>query len=166
MLTDPQWAKIMRLFPASTDPIPHPGRPAWTARQILDAIFWKVARGADWDSLPADSPSPPTCRRFMKSCTRDGRLLLAYLFLYQHLLDSDRVQGTEGTFEQLHKYFYISPELLIQIKPGLAISTSGLETWQLNTARLFLQFAYELICRFRREEHNSYFPLDNSSIQP
>jgi hypothetical protein len=44
-------------------------------------------------------------------------------------------------FEQLRKYFFIDPGLLIQIKPDLAISASGLEIWQLNTARLFLQFA-------------------------
>ncbi len=165
-LTDDQWAKIRRLFPDTTDPISRRGRPAWSARQILDALFWKVAQGTDWYSLPAGSPSPPTCRRFMKSCTNDGRILLTYLFLYQDLLDRTQMQGDEGMLEQLLEYFYISPGLLIQIKTGLAISNSGLEIWQLNTARLFLQFAYELIRRFRLEEHNPYFPLDISPIQP
>ncbi len=154
ILTDEQWAKVRHLFPTSNPASPACGRPAWSSRQVLDAIFWMVAQGVDWDSFPVGFPSSATCRRYMGSWINDGRLLLVYLHLYNDLM----TRGDQAVFEGLNNYFYIDLLQRIQIKKDFLPTPPGLATWQLDTTRLFLQFAYQIIQRIRREDKNPRFP--------
>jgi transposase len=49
-LTDAQWAVLQPLLPVGI----RPGRPsAWTRRQLIDGIRWRVRVGAPWRDVPA-----------------------------------------------------------------------------------------------------------------
>jgi transposase len=49
-LTDAQWAVLAPLLPAGK----RPGRPsAWSRRQLIDGIRWRVRVGAPWRDVPA-----------------------------------------------------------------------------------------------------------------
>ena len=48
-LTDEQWARLEPLLPVPT----RSGRPsAWTKRQLIDGIRWRVRVGAPWRDVP------------------------------------------------------------------------------------------------------------------
>lgn len=155
-LTGEQWSKIQPLFPNPAFIPPARGRPPMSPRRVLNAILWKEAEGIGWESLPACFPSQATCIRFMASCTQDGRLPLVYLLLYEDLLK--RTQAGPAAFDAIDEYFFMDLTHRVQIKKHFPRGIPQLETWQLDTARLFLQYAYELIRYFRRKEKYLHFP--------
>ena len=48
-LTDVRWAALEPLLPTGR----RPGRPpAWTKRQLIDGIRWRISVGAPWRDVP------------------------------------------------------------------------------------------------------------------
>ncbi len=62
LLADAPWEKIRPLFP-QRPPRPRGGRPAANERKVLEGILWMLRRGARWQDLPEQFPSPATCWR-------------------------------------------------------------------------------------------------------
>jgi transposase len=156
LLSGEQWSKVQHLFPNPAHASRTRGRPRWSTRKVLDTILWKTAEGIEWETLPFGFPSKRTCTRFMESCTKDGRLPLVFLLLYEDLIQ--RTQSGPVAFDAIDEYFFLDPTYRVQIKKHFSRGIPELETWQLDTARLFLQYAYELIRYFRRKEKYRRFP--------
>jgi len=62
LLTDAQWAQIQPLLPKRPKR-PLGGRPRADDRKVLEGILWMLRRGARWQDLPEEFPSPSTCWR-------------------------------------------------------------------------------------------------------
>ncbi|WP_408635644.1 IS5 family transposase [Phytohabitans suffuscus] len=80
-LTDAQWAVLEPLLPAAR----RSGRPpAWTRRQFIDGIRWRVRAGAPWRDVPACYGSWAAAAALFRRWQRDGtwaRILTALLAL-------------------------------------------------------------------------------------
>jgi transposase len=57
-LTDADWDRVKRLFPAIS---PARGRPRRSDRDILNAILWIQQNKEKWHRLPATFPPQQTC---------------------------------------------------------------------------------------------------------
>ena len=156
-LTPSQWQVLEPLLPS-----PHPedggsgrgwgrGRPPASPLPLLDAIFWKIARHARWQDLPAGSPPMLTCRRYYSRLYQSGRLLTIYIALYQDLLTHGQIDPValvnQGCFSMEGCQLTLLPEKD--------------ETWQLRTSLLFLLQAHHISRRILREDarqHPRGFP--------
>ena len=160
-LTSRQWEVLEPLIPPSENILPSPagqgsgvrlsGRPAADPLPILDAIFWKFAHHARWQDLPPGSPPMLTCRRYYRRLFLSGRLYTLYSALYKDLHST-----TELDLPSLvdQGCFLIESHALV-LRPGLD------ETWQLRTALLFMQQAWQVSRRIIREkgqQHRRHLP--------
>ncbi|MFA5810535.1 MAG: transposase, partial [Thermoleophilia bacterium] len=127
-LTPRQWRVLAPLLPPP-DPIRRRGRPSVDPRELLDAIFWKLAHKARWQDLPDYYPPMLSCRRYYRRLFLSGRLTTLYAALYQDLL----ARGEATLTQIVHQRFFTVTENMLTLPPGLN------EIWQLRTALLFLQ---------------------------
>jgi transposase len=68
-LTDGQWATLEPLLPAPK----RPGRPsAWSRRQLIDGIRWRIRVGAPWRDVPAWYGSWSAVYALFRRWQRDG----------------------------------------------------------------------------------------------
>jgi hypothetical protein len=118
------------------------GRPLAHPRPLLDAIFWKLAHHARWQDLPTGSPPKLTCRRYYRLLFLSGRLLTIYSALYKDFL---RYAKTDLPGLVNQNYFSISGNTLV-------VCSGFEETWQVRTALLFMQQAWQVSCRIMREK--------------
>lgn len=71
-LSDEDWERVSSLF--SRDETPRRGRPASSARQVLNAILWVVTRGEKWRHLPSTFPPQQTCYGIYLDWRKSGAL--------------------------------------------------------------------------------------------
>lgn len=118
------------------------GRPLAHPRPLLDAIFWKIAYHARWQDLPPGSPPMLTCRRYYRRLFLSGRLFTLYSSLYKDFLRSAKTD-LPGLVNQ--NCFSISGNILV-------VRSCLEETWQLRTALLFMQPAWQVSRQIIREK--------------
>lgn len=70
-MTDEQWEVLCPLIP----PAKHGGRPRQTdMRDVLDAIFYLLRTGCQWDALPRTYPPRSTVHDYYSAWRKDGTL--------------------------------------------------------------------------------------------
>ena len=99
-----------------------------------------MAHHARWQDLPVGYPSMFPCRRYYRRIFRSGRLLTIYRALYQ---DFCTCGGFDLTALVERDCFEIN-ENKIALCPGVP------GTWQMRTALLFMQLAYQNLRHLRR----------------
>jgi len=132
-LTSRQWAVLEPLLP----PFDHAagrGRPPADPREMLAAIFWKLALHARWQDLPAGYPPMLTCRRYYRRLFLSGRLATLYSALYKDL----RTRGEADLVAILEKGCFSIIGKNVILRPGRNV------TWQMRTALLFMQQGYRV----------------------
>jgi transposase len=139
-ITVHQWAVIEPLLPPP-DKTSRRGRPPADPRELLDAVFWKLAHHARWQDLPDYYPPMLTCRRYYRRLFLSGRLTTLYSALYKDLLI--RGQADLSAFVKQGRFTIAGNT--VTIKSDLD------ETWQTRTALLFLQLGYQFFRRYQRE---------------
>jgi transposase len=136
-----QWVLLEPLIP----PWGHAGergRPPVDPRELLDAVFWKLAHHARWQDLPAGYPPMLSCRRYYRRLYLSGRLSALYYVLYQDL----RARGKVDLPAIVDQGFFTITENKVNLHPDLD------ETWQTRTALLLIQQGFQVLRRFRREK--------------
>jgi transposase len=117
------------------------GRPPSDPRELLDAVFWKLAHHARWQDLPGYYPPMLSCRRYYRRLFLSGRLTTLYSALYQHLVTRGEADlpkfVKKGCFSITKNHVILHPDLE--------------DTWQMRTALLFLQQGYQALRRVARE---------------
>ena len=113
---------------------------------MLDAVFWKTAHHARWQDLPVGYPSMFPCRRYYRRIFRSGRLLTIYRALYGDFCTRG---GCDLTALVKSHCFEIN-ENKVALCPGVP------ETWQMRTALLFMQLAYQNLRHLRREKEQEH----------
>jgi transposase len=153
-LTSRQWQVLDPLIPPSDRTLPSPslgegpgerslrGRPPVDPHLLLDAIFWKIAHHARWQDLPAGCPSMAACRRYYRRIFRSGRLAT----LYRHLYDDLCTRG------QVDLAALVERDCFKITKNKLSLSPDVEPDWQMRTALLFMQPAYQTFRRLQRAE--------------
>ena len=105
-LTDEQWSLIEPLF-EKNDEIQTRGRPARSAREVLNGVLWILRSGARWSDLPERFPPYQTCHRRFQVWVKDGRLRKVLETLAQDLLERGKLDLSEtfidGTFVSAKK---------------------------------------------------------------
>ncbi len=127
------------------------GRPPADPHALLDAIFWKIAYHVRWQDLPPNSPPMLTCRRYYRRLFLSGRLFTLYTALYQDFLSRVNVDLAALVNQGC---FTISGNTLI-------LRTDLDETWQIRTALLFMQPAFQVSCRIirkKKQQNHISFP--------
>ena len=70
-LNDKEWARIEPLIPAAKSG----GRPRTAnMREVLNAIFYVLKTGCQWDMLPHDFPAKGTVYHYFNQWSKDGTL--------------------------------------------------------------------------------------------
>ena len=118
------------------------GRPKVDPFPLLVAAFWKIAYHARWQDLPPGSPPFLTCRRYYRRLFFSGRLYFLYSTLYQDLL----TYGKVDLDELVNQGCFIISGNFLNLSPGIC------ETWQIRSALLFMQYAWQVSRRILREE--------------
>jgi len=154
-LTDGQWALLAPLF-EKTDGIQTRGRPARSAREVLNGVLWILRSGARWQDLPERFPPYQTCHRRFQEWVRDGRLRKVLEALAQDLLERGKLDLSEtfidGTFVSAKKGAAKSE------RPSGAKARSS---WQWQTALVFLSpFTRNLLRRTRSNWLSEPFARD------
>lgn len=68
-LTDKEWKRVERYIPAAK----RGGRPRKAnMREVLNAIFYVVKTGCQWDLLPHDFPAKGTVYHYFNTWRKDG----------------------------------------------------------------------------------------------
>ena len=184
-ITPRQWRVLEPLLPPP-DPIRRRGRPPVDPRELLDAVFWKLAHKARWQDLPDYYPPMLSCRRYYRRLFLSGRFTTLLSALYQDL--KARGEATLTRIVQQQVFFTVTDKML-------TLPAAFDEIWQLRTALLFLQLGYQAFRRVRRElklyrrlghtscrilsrerfrfgaplikySDSSYIPLDLSTLDP
>jgi transposase len=105
-LTDEQWALIAPLF-ENPETVQTRGRPARSAREVLNGVLWILRSGARWQDLPDRFPPYQTCHRRFQQWVKDGRLKKVLETLAQDLLERGKLDLSEtfidGTFVSAKK---------------------------------------------------------------
>lgn len=71
-LDDQEWGLIADLYQIDEGQIPQRGRPRANPRAMVNASLWILLTGNGWLTLPAQYPSPTTCRRRFELWLTDG----------------------------------------------------------------------------------------------
>jgi transposase len=131
-LTDEQWFLIEPLF-EKKDEIQTRGRPARSAREVLNGVLWILRSGARWADLPERFPPYQTCHRRFQQWVKDGRLKKVLETLAEDLRDRGKLDLSEtfidGTFASAKK-----GALRLDKPSGGRVRNS----WQWQTALVFL----------------------------
>ena len=78
-LTDAEWALVESLIP----PAKHGGRKrSVNVREVLNAIFYELSTGCQWNALPKDLPPKSTVYGYLDLWDRDGTLERIHYALY------------------------------------------------------------------------------------
>jgi transposase len=158
-LTSRQWQVLEPLIPPSERSFPSPlgewpgeapsmgarshrGRPPADPHLLLDAIFWKIAHHARWQDLPAGCPSMAACRRYYRRIFRSGRLATLYRRLYDDLC----IPGRVDLAALVERDCFRITKNKLSLSPGIELD------WQMRTALLFMQPAYQSFRRLQRAE--------------
>jgi transposase len=140
-ITASQWHVLEPLLPP-----PHRtsrrGRPSADPRRLLDAIFWKLAHHARWQDLPVWSPPMLTCRCYYRRLFLSGRLATLYTALFKDLQSRGKVALTAFAESGC---FLMTPKQVV-IRPAMKAS------WQVHTALLFVQQAYQALRSIRQQK--------------
>jgi len=140
-ITPRQWRVLAPLLPPP-DPARRRGRPPIDPRELLDAVFWKLAHHARWQDLPDYYPPMLSCRRYYRRLFLSGRLTTLFSALYQDLVTRGKADLTQ--FVQNGCFKVTDTTLALG---GLDLD----EIWQMRTALLFLQLGYRAFRRVRQE---------------
>jgi transposase len=70
-IPDELWRRIERLIPVEP-PKPYGGRPRVDDRRIMAGILYRLRTGCQWQALPKDFGSGPTCHRRFQQWERAG----------------------------------------------------------------------------------------------
>ncbi len=83
-MTDPEWEKILPYLPKAKPT----GRPRkHSLRHIMDAIFYLLQSGCQWDMLPKDFPPWQSVYRYFRDWRKDGTWDHIHDALYRKLRD-------------------------------------------------------------------------------
>jgi len=78
-LTDAEWALVAPLIP----PAKRGGRPRdVNVREVLNAVFYVLSTGCQWQALPKDLPPKSTAHYYFMLCDWDGTLERIHHVLY------------------------------------------------------------------------------------
>ena len=78
-LTDAEWALVAPLI----RPARHGGRPRTVdVREVLNAVFYVLSTGCQWQALPKDLPPKSTAHDYFILLDRDGALQRVHEALY------------------------------------------------------------------------------------
>lgn len=81
-LSDPEWALVEALIP----PAKRGGRPRdVNMREVLNAVFYVLSTGCQWDALPKDLPPKSTVYYYFSLWRSDRTLLRLHQALYAEL---------------------------------------------------------------------------------
>ena len=154
-LTDEQWALIAPLF-EKANVIQTRGRPARSAREVLNGVLWILRSGARWQDLPERFPPYQTCHRRFQEWVKDGTLKKVLEVLAQDLLERGRLDLSEtfidGTFIAAKKG---ASEL--ERPSGAKVRNS----WQWQTALVFLSpFTQKVLLRMKSSLLKKPLPSD------
>jgi transposase len=130
---------------------PGPGAPLADPHPLIDAVFWKLAFRARWDDFPVDFPSAITVQRFFRRLSRSGLLYPIYKALYRDLLARGGVSLPDLVARGC---FHISGNAIVP-DPSLP------ETWQVRTALLLMQLAFQSSRRIIRRTAGKPVHLQN-----
>jgi len=84
-LTDAEWALAGPLLP----PARRGGRPRdVNMREVLNAVFYLLSTGCQWDALPKDLPPKSTVYDYFSLWRSDRTLLRLHQALYAHLREA------------------------------------------------------------------------------
>lgn len=102
-IDDRLWEKVTRLLPRMKKRRGKAGRyPAWTWREILEAIFWLLRSGAQWSALPDCFPPKATVHYRFQILVKAGFFQRLVSEVAQELLDNGTLDLSEcfidGTF--------------------------------------------------------------------
>ena len=139
-----QWSVLEPLLPPSGHTSKR-GRPPSDPRELLDAVFWKLAHHARWQDLPLGYPPVLSCRRYYRRLLLSGRLVTIYHALYKDFCSRGRVRL--GAFV-MHGWVKIIGNR-VALRQG---SPEIKDTWQVRTALLFLQVGYQSLRKFRYQK--------------
>ena len=108
-------------------------RPPANDRNVLEGILWILRRGARWQGLPEEFPSPATCWRRLRDWEEHGVWLTIWRAFLAELNQRKQLQWSEsfldGSFAPAKKGARKSE------KPSGVRARSG---WWWSTARVFL----------------------------
>ena len=93
-ITPRQWRVLAPLLPPP-DPARRRGRSPIDPRELLDAVFWKLAHHARWQDLPDYYPPMLSCRRYYRRLFLSGRLTTLFSALYQDLVTRGKADLTQ-----------------------------------------------------------------------
>ena len=103
-LTDAQWARLEPLLPRGKKA----GRPpAWTKRQLIDGIRWRVRVGSPWRDIPAEYGSWSAVYGLFRRWQRAGiwALILKLLQAFAEAAASIRWQvSVDSTIMRAHQH--------------------------------------------------------------
>jgi hypothetical protein len=140
-LTAEQWDILTPLIPPLDELTPRKASIPTTPRQMINGFLTKIAFSISWKNIPLPGSSVLACRRYLSRLHRSGRLATFYQALFRHLT-------THTTLEHLVAdglYQLSGNPPLISLHPDHPV------TWQSHTGLLFLQSAYRVLRRARRE---------------
>ena len=80
---DDLWRLVARLLPADR-PKPYGGRPRVDDRLILAGILYRLRTGCQWQALPKQFGSGPTCHRRFQEWQRSGVFEQIFRVLVRH----------------------------------------------------------------------------------
>jgi transposase len=131
-LTDEQWALIAPLF-EKTETLQTRGRPARSAREVLNGVLWILRSGARWQDLPERFPPYQTCHRRFQEWVRDGRLKTVLETLAEDLFERGKLDLSETFIDAT----------FVAAKKGASkwerpSGAKVLREWQWQTALVFL----------------------------
>ena len=90
-LTDAEWALVEPLIP----PAKHGGRPRdVNVREVLNAVFYVLSTGCQWQALPKDLPPKSTAHYYFVLWDWDGTLERIHHALYVALRERDGRQAS------------------------------------------------------------------------
>ena len=155
-LSPRQWALLEPLLPFTNFPPPSGegsgvrgrGHPPADPHALLDAIFWKFAHHAAWKDLPPGSPPMLTCRRYYRRLFLSGCLVTLYSALHKDFLASGQSDLTA----------FIDRGGIINTGKELVLAHDVAETWQIRTAMLLMQPAFQSLRRLLRQKEQEFRP--------
>jgi transposase len=85
-LTDAEWAVVSPLIP----PARRGGRPRdVNMREVLNAVFYLLSTGCQWDALPKDLPAKSTVYDYFSLWRSDRTLLRLHQTLYERVREAE-----------------------------------------------------------------------------
>ena len=132
-LTDDQWAIIEPLLPKARSGDGKRGRPAQSARRVLEAALWVMRTGAPWHDLPSRYPPYQTCHRRFQHWVQSGTFRMVLTALRDDLRDRGGVEDIEGFIDGT----YVGAKKG-DPQSGDAVPAMRRRSWRLQTALVFL----------------------------